>query len=273
MALALASQLGSKPAPFPGDHMGFESHADTFAATLHERSAANDRRLELSRIGGARARQSDFLERVAAVHEQAAPSSQRCRDRCEGRVGQLRVATIERTDPHRERQVLAALSGSERELLDASFPEFQALEGNVARGAATGRETRVSYRIGGAGGGPVWLSMAWDRLATTAGKKGVSMPIRTVAEVSGFRATSTHAQVMGFIEELQQLGSPLLHVSSFGETPQGRKLPLLVLSTEGAFEPAAARASERPVVMLQSCIHAGEVEGKESALMLVRDLV
>ena len=36
MALALTSQLGSKPAPFPGDHMGFESHADTFAATLQE---------------------------------------------------------------------------------------------------------------------------------------------------------------------------------------------------------------------------------------------
>jgi hypothetical protein len=99
------------------------------------------------------------------------------------------------------------------------------------------------------------------------------MPIRTVAEASGYRATSTHAQVMAFIEELRQLGSPLLHVASFGQTPQGRQLPLLVLSTEGAFQPAAARASERPVVMLQNCIHAGEVEGKESALMLVRDLL
>jgi hypothetical protein len=69
------------------------------------------------------------------------------------------------------------------------------------------------------------------------------MTIRTVAEASGYRATSTHAQVMGFIEELRQLGSPLLRVSSFGQTPQGRELPLLVLSTEGTFEPAAARAS------------------------------
>jgi hypothetical protein len=99
------------------------------------------------------------------------------------------------------------------------------------------------------------------------------MRIQTVAESSGYQATSTHAQVMAFIEQLRQLGSPLLQVHSFGATPQGRELPLLVLSTEKAFDPAAARASTRPVVLVQNCIHAGEVEGKESALALVRDLL
>lgn len=99
------------------------------------------------------------------------------------------------------------------------------------------------------------------------------MPLKTVAESTGYRATSTHAEVMAFIQELQQRGSPLLHVGSFGHTPQGRELPLLVLSSAGASGPAAARALGRPVVLLQNCIHAGEVEGKESALMLVRDLL
>ncbi|TMQ10234.1 MAG: peptidase, partial [Deltaproteobacteria bacterium] len=78
---------------------------------------------------------------------------------------------------------------------------------------------------------------------------------------------------MAYIEGLAQLHSPLLHVMSFGQTPQGRELPLLVLSSEGVADPAAARALGRPVVLLQNCIHAGEVEGKESALMLVRDLL
>jgi hypothetical protein len=96
---------------------------------------------------------------------------------------------------------------------------------------------------------------------------------RTVAESSGYRATSTHAEVMGFIAELQALNSPLLAVSSFGTSPQGRDLPLLVLSSAGITDPAAARAAGRPVVLIQNCIHAGEVEGKESALMLVRDLL
>lgn len=99
------------------------------------------------------------------------------------------------------------------------------------------------------------------------------MSPQTVAEKTAYRATSTHAEVMRFIDELKQLESPLLRVSSFGQTPQGRELPLLILSSEGVADPAAARALGRPVVLLQNCIHAGEVEGKEAALMLVRDLL
>lgn len=100
-----------------------------------------------------------------------------------------------------------------------------------------------------------------------------AMPLQTVAERTGYRATSTHADVMAFIAELEALGSPLLRVSSFGQTPQGRELPLLILSSAGVADPAAARRLGRPVLLLQNCIHAGEVEGKEAALMLVRDLL
>ena len=34
MALALAEKLGTERVLFPGDHMGFESHADAFATKL-----------------------------------------------------------------------------------------------------------------------------------------------------------------------------------------------------------------------------------------------
>lgn len=98
-------------------------------------------------------------------------------------------------------------------------------------------------------------------------------PPLTVAERSSYQATSTHAEVMAFIGEIAALGRGQLHVTSFGHTPQGRELPLLVLSSEGFASPAAARASGRPIVLLLCCIHAGEVEGKEAALMLARDLL
>lgn len=35
MGRALAAKLGTEPVLFPGDHMGFAPHADTFAETLH----------------------------------------------------------------------------------------------------------------------------------------------------------------------------------------------------------------------------------------------
>jgi hypothetical protein len=95
----------------------------------------------------------------------------------------------------------------------------------------------------------------------------------TIAESTHFTATSTHAEVMAFIAELSALGRRQLHVTSFGHTPKGRQLPLLVLSSEGFTNPAAARASGRPIVLVLCCIHAGEVEGKEAALMLARELL
>src|SRR5207344_1954916 len=49
--------------------------------------------------------------------------------------------------------------------------------------------------------------------------------------------------------------------------------PLLVLSGRRTFTSGAAHASGLPVVLVMNGIHAGEVEGKEASLMLVRDIL
>ncbi|MBL0210013.1 MAG: M14 family metallopeptidase [Holophagaceae bacterium] len=78
---------------------------------------------------------------------------------------------------------------------------------------------------------------------------------------------------MAFIAALDALGDARLSVSSFGASPGGRDLPLLVLSSRGVKTPAQAKALGLPVVLVISGIHAGEVEGKEACLMLARDLL
>ncbi|MDE3245846.1 MAG: peptidase, partial [Acidobacteriota bacterium] len=78
---------------------------------------------------------------------------------------------------------------------------------------------------------------------------------------------------MAFIAGLKALEDPRLSVSSFGASPEGRELPLLVLSSRGVKTPAEAKAIGLPVVLVISGIHAGEVEGKEACLMLARDLL
>jgi hypothetical protein len=95
----------------------------------------------------------------------------------------------------------------------------------------------------------------------------------TRAESSDYTYTSRHADVIAFIDALRARRDPRLHVGDFGSTPQGRSLPLLVLSTQRHFTPAEAHASGKPVVLVICGIHAGEVEGKEAGLMLVRDLL
>lgn len=99
------------------------------------------------------------------------------------------------------------------------------------------------------------------------------MPLLTRAEATRYEETSRHADVMAFVAGLQAKGDRRLHVETFGVSPEGRELPLLVLSAHGAKTPAEARDLGLPVVLVISGIHAGEVEGKEGCLMLVRDLL
>lgn len=99
------------------------------------------------------------------------------------------------------------------------------------------------------------------------------MPLLTRAEATGYTETSRHADVMAFLDGLSARGDRRLHRSSFGRSPQGRELPLLVLSGQGVQTPQQARAAGLPVVLVINGIHPGEVEGKEAAMMLVRDLL
>ncbi len=98
-------------------------------------------------------------------------------------------------------------------------------------------------------------------------------PPRTVPEASGFRRTSSHAEVLAFLEVLEAAGEPRWHRSSFGTTPEGRELPLVVLADPPVRSAEEARASGRPRILVQANIHAGEVEGKEACLRLLREAV
>jgi len=94
---------------------------------------------------------------------------------------------------------------------------------------------------------------------------------RTRAERTSYAETSTYDDVIGFIDSLQKAGVPMSR-QELGRTTEGRVQPLLVLSRPRVTTPEQARALHRPVVYVQANIHAGEVEGKEALLALVRDL-
>lgn len=100
-----------------------------------------------------------------------------------------------------------------------------------------------------------------------------AIPPLTRAEESGYRETSRHADVMRFLAKLEQRNDRRLVVTSFGKSPEGRDLPLLILSARGVRTPAEAHGLGLPVVLIINGIHAGEVEGKEASLMLARDLL
>ena len=93
---------------------------------------------------------------------------------------------------------------------------------------------------------------------------------RTRAEETGYLETSHYADVMAFIDSLR--GRPELFFGTIGRTNEGRDIPYIVASRPRVSTPEEARKLGRPVVYVQGNIHAGEVEGKEALLALLRDL-
>ena len=93
----------------------------------------------------------------------------------------------------------------------------------------------------------------------------------TVAERTDYRATSRHADVVAFCEALAKK-SPLVRMTEIGKSGEGRSLPMLILANPPVTTPEEVNRSRKLVVLLFANIHAGEVDGKEAALMLARDL-
>ncbi len=94
---------------------------------------------------------------------------------------------------------------------------------------------------------------------------------RTRAERTEYRETSSHADVLGFLDSLQALGAAVV-VDTLALSPEGRLVPWVLASRPRVAGPGEARRSGKPIVYLQANIHGGEVEGKEVAQMLLRDL-
>ena len=95
---------------------------------------------------------------------------------------------------------------------------------------------------------------------------------QTRAERTGFKETSTHADVVAFVDSLQSRGAKV-HVGIIGRTTQGRELPYVIASRPLVTTPLEAKRLGRPIVYIQGNIHAGEVEGKEAMQAVLRDLL
>jgi hypothetical protein len=91
-------------------------------------------------------------------------------------------------------------------------------------------------------------------------------------ERSSFVKTSTYAEVMMFISSIKKKSSNA-HVISMGKSPEGKEIPVVILANPQIKTAEEAKASGKPVIYIQGNIHAGEVEGKEAVMMLMRDIL
>lgn len=94
----------------------------------------------------------------------------------------------------------------------------------------------------------------------------------TPAEAAQFHTTPSYADTVAYLQRLQQAAPGVIHLQTFGSTPEGRPMTAVIASADGTFDPAAARSAGKPVVLVQAGIHPGEIEGKDAGLILLRDI-
>jgi predicted deacylase len=93
----------------------------------------------------------------------------------------------------------------------------------------------------------------------------------TTGEKSGWNETAPYAEAVEISHRLER-ASRFVKVLDIGVTPEGRTMTAVVVSKDRAFTPEAAAKTNKAIIMIQSGIHAGEIEGKDTVLMLIRDM-
>ncbi|MBW3617226.1 MAG: M14 family metallopeptidase [Proteobacteria bacterium] len=106
---------------------------------------------------------------------------------------------------------------------------------------------------------PAW-SGASEQLAAPA-----DHPWITPSERTGLTATPSYNETIAWLRRLDA-ASPLIRMEVFGRTAQGRELWVVIASKGRRFD------SAKPTLLAQAGIHAGEIDGKDAGLMLLRDM-
>ncbi len=96
---------------------------------------------------------------------------------------------------------------------------------------------------------------------------------RTPAEVSDYRTTPDYDATMTYLRRVQAAAPGEVRIEPFGKTGEGRELDLVIASRDGVFDPQILHQAHRPILLVENAIHAGEMDGKDASMALLRDMV
>ncbi len=94
---------------------------------------------------------------------------------------------------------------------------------------------------------------------------------RTWTESHDFRSTGSYSETLEYLKKIEA-ALPEMNLTTFGISGQGRDMPLVIVSKDRAFTPRTAAATGKPIILIQNGIHAGEIDGKDASLMILRDM-
>lgn len=96
--------------------------------------------------------------------------------------------------------------------------------------------------------------------------------LTTTFEKSNYLETDDYEGTIAYAKQLAKQFKEV-HYQSIGQTVTGRDVPLLIIDKDGYTKPKKIRNSGRCVVLVQSCIHPGEPNGKDAMFLLIRNML
>ena len=112
----------------------------------------------------------------------------------------------------------------------------------------------------------------WDTKVPSDWKESYPEEMRTIPELTDFNRTASHVETLEFISKLAWR-SEYIHIERLFISDLRRISPLIIISNPRVTTPEAAKKTGKPIIYLQGNIHPPEAEGKESLLMIIRDIV
>ncbi len=116
------------------------------------------------------------------------------------------------------------------------------------------------------------VTFMWMFSMNSTAQNGEKLNWKTRFELSGYLETGTYDETMKYFERLAE-HSPYAKFKSFGISPQGRALNVLIVASGGEFNPLKAKSSGKAIVLIQNGIHSGEIEGKDASMILLREIL
>ncbi|WP_439488540.1 M14 family metallopeptidase [Algoriphagus sp.] len=93
----------------------------------------------------------------------------------------------------------------------------------------------------------------------------------TAFELSGRLESPTYTETMAWFEKLVN-SSDLLQTKTIGHSEQGRPIQMVIATAEKESSAEKLSTSQKPLILIQAGIHAGEIDGKDAGMMLLRDI-
>src|SRR2546421_498765 len=102
---------------------------------------------------------------------------------------------------------------------------------------------------------------------------GANDALTSTAERTQFRSTGRYPEVLQLCAAFERAYPRFVRCATFGRTPEGRPMVVLIASRTGTLLADEARRRRVPVALIQGGIHAGEVDGKDAGFIALREML